>query len=128
MNRRILVGTALLAACASSPASEASLTPAIPIPGQPSIPYPEELFNSGVEGEVLLYLVVDSAGHVLRDSTRIAKSSGKTEFDAAALDAAPGLRFTPAEKNGERVMSPIQVPIRFSIPDSVRRMTSKPHE
>lgn len=118
----------LLLACGNPAPPEAALIPATPIPGQPAIPYPPELFNSNIEGEVLLYLVVDTTGRVVRDSTRIAKSSGRSEFDAAALEAAPGLRFSPAERNGQMVMAPIQVPIRFTIPDSVRKMAGRDHE
>ena len=67
----------------------------------------------------MLYLVVDTAGAVVRDSTRIAVSSGEAAFDAAALQAAQSLRFTPAHQGGTPVIAPIQVPIRFTLPDSL---------
>jgi TonB family protein len=93
--------------------------PAVPIEGQEPIPYPAELFGQRIEGEVMLYLVVDSAGAVIRDSTRIETSSGHSAFDAAALQAAPVLRFTPARRGDTAVVAPIQVPIRFVLPDSL---------
>jgi TonB family protein len=93
-------------------------TPPITIDGQDPIPYPPDLFRQGVEGEVMLYLRVDSTGGVIRDSTRIESSSGYADFDAAALAAADGLRFSPATRGDTAVASPIQVPIRFSLPDS----------
>jgi TonB family protein len=55
---------------------------------------------------------------VIRDSTRIERSSGQSPFDAAALQAAPTLRFTPARRGDTAVVAPIQVPIRFTMPDS----------
>lgn len=118
MTRIFFAAALLLAGCGGSTPPDEPLTPAVLIPGQPAIPYPPTLFSQGIEGEVLLYLVVDSSGTVVRDSSRIAKSSGHSAFDAAALDAAAGLRFTPAERKGVRVSAPIQVPIQFTIPDS----------
>ena len=105
--------------CGGDPPA-AALRAARPVAGGPEIPYPPELFAKRVEGEVLLYLVVDSAGAVIRDSTRIATSSGHPEFDAAAMAAAPALKFHPATRNDTAVVAPIQVPIRFRLPDSLR--------
>lgn len=110
----------IVAACGGSADPDDAVTPAAPIPGQPEIPYPTELFTRGVEGEVLLYLVVDSSGAVIRDSTRIARSSGQSAFDAAAMAAAPAMQFTPARRGGIAVTHPIQVPVRFTISDSLR--------
>ena len=87
---------------------------------EPTIPFPPELFIKRIEGEVLLYLVVDSTGSALRDSTRVAKSSGQAAFDAAALEAATTLRFKPATRAGISVTAPIQIPIRFILPDSIK--------
>ena len=118
----MLAATALLAACGTDGAADADdeITPAIPSAQQSEIPFPPDLFLRGIEGEVMLYVVVDSSGGVIRDSTRIAKSSGHVEFDAAAMAAAPGLRFTPAQRRGVPIVHAIQVPIRFTIPDSLR--------
>lgn len=113
----------LLAACAGDPPPTdpaEGFVPAVPIEGQDPIPYPAELFSGRVEGEVMLYLVVDSTGSVIRDSTRIESSSGHSAFDAAALQAAPTLRFTPARRGDTAITAPIKVPIRFTLPDSLR--------
>jgi protein TonB len=97
------------------------LAPATLVSGQSAIPYPPELFARRVEGEVMLYLVVDSAGNVVRDSTRIITSSGQAAFDAAALEAAPALRFAPARRGTTPVMAPIRIPVHFTLPDSFRK-------
>lgn len=115
----VLAALLLATSCGGDPPA-AELRAARPVPGAPEIPYPPALFDQRVEGEVLLYLVVDSAGLVVRDSTRIAATSGHPEFDAAAMAAAPGLRFYPATRNDSAVMAPIQVPIRFKLPDSLK--------
>ncbi len=123
--QRFMLMAALLAACGgdTEPEPEGVLVPPVPVAGQPELPFPPELYAQHIEGEVLLYLVVDSTGAVLRDSTRIAKSSGRVEFDAAAMKAAPTLQFSPATRNGVAVMHPIQVPIKFTIPDSLATIT-----
>ncbi len=119
--RRTGLLIALLVACGGEPKPdpEGEVVPPVPVAGQPELPFPPELFAQNIEGEVLLYLVVDSTGAVVRDSTRIAKSSGRVEFDAAAMKAAPTLQFTPAKRNGIPIVHPIQVPIRFTIPDTL---------
>ncbi|MEP6591927.1 MAG: TonB family protein [Gemmatimonadota bacterium] len=115
----LLLGAVVATACSRTPPPETPITPAVPVPGQSDIPYPAELFNRRIQGEVMLYLVVDTAGTVIRDSTRIATSSGQAAFDAAALQAAQGLRFTPAHRGDTLVVAPIRVPIRFTLPDSL---------
>jgi TonB family protein len=105
--------------CGDRPASAPDIVPAT-LSSEPAIPFPPELFAKRIEGEVLLYLVVDSTGTALRDSTRVARSSGQAAFDAAALEAAGALHFAPATRAGVPVTAPIQVPIRFSLPDSIK--------
>ena len=108
------------AACGGDDAAAGEFTPAFSLDSMPPIPYPVDLYEQRVEGEVMLYLVIDSAGYVVRDSTRIETSSGKAAFDAAALEAAPALRFAPARRGDTAVTAPLQVPIRFTLPDSVK--------
>jgi TonB family protein len=105
--------------CAGPGSSVKDLVPAM-LSTQPAIPYPPELYARRIEGEVILYLVVDSAGAALRDSTRVAKSSGQAAFDAAALEAAPALHFVPARRGTAPVTAPILVPMRFTLPDSTK--------
>jgi TonB family protein len=107
-------------ACHRDRPREGDITPATRIAGNTEIPYPPELFTRRIEGQVMLYLYVDSAGAVVNDSTRIARSSGQAAFDAAALEAAPHLRFTPAHRGTVPVAAPIQVPIIFTLPDSLK--------
>ncbi|HEY4100512.1 MAG TPA: TonB family protein [Gemmatimonadales bacterium] len=110
----------LAAACRQAPPAD-TITPAVLVSGDSSIPYPPDLYAQRVEGAVMLYVVVDSSGAVVRDSTRVTRSSGHAAFDAAALQAAPRLRFTPAFRGTVPVAAPIKVPIRFTLPDSLRR-------
>jgi protein TonB len=119
--RAFMLSLALAAtACGGGEPVPGEFTPAVSLDSMPPIPYPADLFEQRVEGEVMLYLVIDSAGYVVRDSTRIEKSSGKPAFDAAALEAAPALRFAPARRGDTAVTAPLQVPIRFTLPDSLK--------
>jgi TonB family protein len=111
--------------CVNRPDAASDLVPAT-LSTQPAIPYPPELYAKRIEGDVLLYLVVDSTGSALRDSTRVAKSSGQAAFDAAALDAAPALHFSPAHRGPVPVTAPIQIPIRFTLPDSIKHPRDHP--
>jgi TonB family protein len=111
---------AVATACHRGAKHSVDLTPPILVSGQATIPYPPELYARRIEGEVMLYLVIDSAGSVVRDSTRIVKSSGQAAFDAAALEAVPALRFAPAQRGMVPLTAPIRIPIRFALPDSLK--------
>lgn len=124
--RAVVTVALLLTGCTKAEPVAGPFVPAAPIEGQPAIPYPAELFQERVEGEVILYLVIDSAGYVVRDSTRVTTSSGRAAFDAAALEAAPSLRFTPARRGDTAVAAPLQVPIRFTLPDSLKEQPAEP--
>jgi TonB family protein len=69
--------------------------------------YPEEAKKRGVEGKVVLELIVDERGEVA--FARVLKSLDPT-LDAAALNAAKGLRFSPATKDG----TPVSVKITYT--------------
>lgn len=69
--------------------------------------FPPELQAAGASGEVELELLVDSSGRV----TEVALVRGAHPlFDAAAVEAAPQLRFRAATMNGV----PVAVRLRFS--------------
>jgi TonB family protein len=75
--------------------------------------YPADLYDQGVEGEVRLRLYVDSLGHVLPESTRVAASSGTPALDSAAVRGAPLLTFAPAHKDGRPVAAAFYQPVVF---------------
>ena len=75
--------------------------------------YPTLLKEMGVEGSVLVALLVDTVGHV--SDARVLESSGQRAFDEAALAAAGRLRFTPAVDRERRVAVWVSVPIVFTL-------------
>lgn len=70
--------------------------------------YPEEARRLGIQGKVVLELLVDENGNVA--SARVLRSLHK-ELDQAALKAAKGLRFTPARRGGKAVS--VRIPYTY---------------
>lgn len=91
-----------------------------PVPINPVSPmeYPRALLDEGIGGRVLLRLFVDSTGRLVRDSIRLAESSGYPALDSAALAGAVELRFSPALRNGRPIAAPFLQPIHFRNPRS----------
>ncbi len=75
--------------------------------------YPPLLRDAGIGGTVVVYCFIDADGTV-RD-TRIFKSSGHDEIDAAALSVAKVYRFSPALNRDQKVPVWVQFPITFSV-------------
>jgi len=72
--------------------------------------YPEIARSAGIEGRVVVAVVIDTVGSIA--SATILASSGSSMLDTAALDAARRFRFTPAYQRDRPV--PVQTSIPFS--------------
>jgi len=76
--------------------------------------YPERLRRDGIEGQVVVKMVVGTDGSVERVS--VVGSSGHGEMDKAAEEAAYRYSFTPAENAyGEAVRCAVRQTISFSL-------------
>ena len=75
------------------------------------LPYPPELKSKGIEGNVMVLIVIDEQGAVQK--VRILKSSGYREFDEAALKAARKELYTPALRDGKAVEYNLKYTYRF---------------
>lgn len=75
--------------------------------------YPQEALQAGMQGRVVLRVVVKSSGSV--KSAVVESSSGHTMLDVAAMNAVQQWRFSPARRGGLSVESEIFVPVNFSI-------------
>src|SRR6186713_957957 len=73
--------------------------------------YPEEAFNKGIEGTVLVEFVIDTEGRVQKP--RVVKSV--PGLDQAAIDTVLQWRFVPAEMDGKAVATKVQTPVAFCI-------------
>ena len=127
MHRKVIL-LALLAACTGKGDGTVSLPsrpvegpranelPPVPLNPNSPVDYPPALAAQGIEGTVLLRLMVDTSGSIIRDSTRVAESSGYPALDSAAIQAVPSLRYAPAERDGARVAMAFLQPIYFRTP------------
>jgi TonB family protein len=76
------------------------------------IPYPEALWDEGVEGVTTLRVRVTSTGEV--DAVQVQESSGHEGLDAAAESGAWALRFEPGKRAGKRVRTWASIPVEFA--------------
>lgn len=129
MNSRLLFAMmlTLFAPLACRDATEDTETNGDPVLLTRDLPfvYPRALFAARLEGDVALRLFVDSLGLVVQESTSVAESSGRPDFDSAAVAGAPYLEFQPARSGGARVGRTVVLPVKFRLPtaDSARRDT-----
>lgn len=74
--------------------------------------YPFEMRRAGINGEVVVDFIVDTAGTV---QNAYAIRSTQREFEAAAVQAVSKWKFKPGRKGGRAVNTHMQVPIVFSL-------------
>ncbi len=109
------------------PAPPAPPTPAAPAPPAappappaPAVPrmtppeYPAEAVAAGLDGRVVLKLFVRTDGSV--KDVVVERSEPAGVFDANAVEAARGWRFTPRMEDGQPVEGWVRVPIDFEAP------------
>lgn len=77
-------------------------------------PYPPLLKSAGIEGRVLVQLVVDTAGRPEPGSIEIVKSA-HPGFNQAVLSMFANARFRPARVHGRPVRVHVELPIDFKI-------------
>lgn len=73
--------------------------------------YPLEARRSGTEGHVLVRVLIDEDGRV--EEAEIVESEPTGVFDAAALKAIRGWRFSPATRLGQPVAVRVDIPVSF---------------
>ncbi|MDR0308256.1 MAG: TonB-dependent receptor [Chitinispirillales bacterium] len=78
--------------------------------------YPEEFIKDGVEGTVLLELLISETGGV--DSVSVVHSLHPL-LDTCAIEAVKKFKFSPAQAGGENVAVMLQYEYRFSLRDVI---------
>jgi len=76
--------------------------------------YPQNAINAGIEGTVVVTIVVDKNG-LVTDATIF---SSIPQLDNAALQAARGKVFTPGKIAGSPVNTKMNIPISFVLPEN----------
>ena len=105
--RSVLGAALLLAACEPDPVIAPRWRAA------PVVPYPEELWDAGVEGETVLRVFVTTSGRA--DSVQVDRSSGYESFDRAARQAASGILFEPGRRGDEPAAGWVRIPVQFRL-------------
>ncbi|WP_049559482.1 energy transducer TonB, partial [Limnoraphis robusta] len=72
--------------------------------------YPNSLRDQGVEGTAIVRGLVGTDGRVAQ--LEIVQSSGNTDLDEAAIEAASRMRFLPPDGGASR---PVRLPIQFTL-------------
>ncbi len=80
----------------------------------PPLVYPEGMRQAGMEGRVVVEVVIDTLGRAEPGSSRTVESSQRA-FDAAALTYVRRALFRPARVMGRPVRVLIRLPIEFRI-------------
>jgi protein TonB len=75
--------------------------------------YPQSAINAGVEGTVVVSIVVDKNGNV----TNAKIFSSIPQLDNAALQAARGKVYSPGQIGGAAVSTKMNIPIEFILPE-----------
>jgi TonB family protein len=83
-------------------------------PGNQGPRYPLELRERNREGHVLVQFVVDASGRAELHTLKVLKSSHEL-FTQSVMRALWGMRFIPAEKDGQPVRQLVQQPFNFTI-------------
>lgn len=86
---------------------------ATPLPNNPRPVYPMLARRQGIEGRVLIRVAVRQSGQV--GDVDIARSSGSSLLDDAALRAVRRWRFHPALRSGQAITATITVPVVFRL-------------
>lgn len=81
---------------------------------EPRPNYPAEMRAAGREGDVIVELVVDPDGRVVRESLRILETP-HSAFSEAALEAVQNVEFAPARQGRTPVAVRIRLPVRFRL-------------
>jgi TonB family protein len=75
--------------------------------------YPRVLRERNIGGTVRLWVLIDTAGRVIR--TDVQESSGNEFLDRAASRVATVMQFTPAMNRDRKVSVWLQLPIVFKV-------------
>jgi TonB family protein len=77
--------------------------------------YPPYAAAGGIEADVVLDLTIDATGHVTHAEVAVSAGSGREAFDAAAVAAATGYLFEPAESAGKPVPVELAYKVKFRL-------------
>lgn len=117
--RHVSLAALAVVACGRSapPPNASTATPAeeppVALNAEPAVQYPPDLYERGVEGDVVLRLYADSTGRLAPESTSVSESSGSAGLDSAAVRGVRHLRYAPARRNGFPISTAFLQTVQF---------------
>jgi TonB family protein len=119
MKRAVLLGLFALAAATPALAADAPATGGLSkLPKQlvfVDATYPPDAAAAGQEADVILTLTIDATGHVSHAEVAASAGPGREAFDTAAVAAAAGYLFEPAETDGKPVAVELAYRVKFRL-------------
>ncbi|MHB0948966.1 MAG: energy transducer TonB [Gemmatimonadaceae bacterium] len=86
--------------------------------------YPGDMLEAHREGEVVARYVVDTLGFADTATFEVMSSTSRS-FAAAVRAALPGMRFSPAQWNGQKVRQLVEQRFAFRITDDLLRLQAQ---
>ncbi|HDL79000.1 MAG TPA: energy transducer TonB, partial [Bacteroidetes bacterium] len=83
---------------------------------QKNLKYPEIARKAGVEGTVIIQVLIDEKGRVIK--TKVLKSLGNNGCDQAAIAAIVKTRWKPAMQRDKPVKVWVSIPVIFKLKSS----------
>lgn len=84
---------------------------------QKNLKYPEEARKAGIEGRVIVQLLIDARGEIVDRKILKSIGNGNSSFEEAAVNALKSVKWQAAEQNGEPVKVWVAVPVIFKLYD-----------
>ena len=81
--------------------------------GNPAPRYPRTARRRGIEGRLVLQVLVDATGAAR--SVEVFATSGHGLLDEAAIDAVRRWRFVPGHRDGQAAPTLVRVPVTFKL-------------
>ena len=97
---------------AHAPVSHSPIVPPVPLSGRTPAPtYPARANRRGESGTVMVEAMIGADG--VPTAVRVARRSGSSDLDRAAVEAVRRWRFQPATQDGRPVTGVVNVPVSF---------------
>ena len=80
----------------------------------PQLVYPDLLRQAGIQGRVIVQVIVDTTGRAEMNTFKVLKSS-HDGFTQAVKNVLPNMKFYPAEIGGRKVKQMVQQPFTFAL-------------
>lgn len=89
---------------------------------QNNLEYPELARRAGIQGQVIVHILIDSLGNVT--DSKVLRSLGDNGCDEAAVAALTKTEWEPAQMKGERISVWVSVPVIFKLKEQAANMSS----